>query len=170
MTRFRILPQESTIDITGRSSVHPLHGKAGSVNGSIEVELGPDGMPDLDQPYSAEISLPATAISWGGAMYDRETQRRLDVRTYPSIKASVEHAAPVDGNGDFAVRVNLTLRGQTRPIEGQASLHVESGRLVAEGERVIDIRDFGMEPPRLLMLKVDPRVTVRARIVAVAEA
>ena len=34
---------------------------------------------------------------------------------------------------------------------------------------VFDIRDFGMEPPRILMLKVQPEVTVRVEIVAEKE-
>jgi hypothetical protein len=169
MTRFRVVPEESTIDVKGQTSVHPLHGKAHSLSGTIDVEIGPDGLPDLSQPYAAELSLPATAITWGGHMYDRETQRRLDVRAYPFIKASVEQASLIEGNAHLGVRVKLTLRGQTRVIDGQASVHVDSGRLVVEGERVLDIREFGMEPPRLLMLKVDPQVTVRARIVAAPE-
>jgi hypothetical protein len=38
--------------------------------------------------------------------------------------------------------------------------------LQLDGEKVFDIREFGMEPPRILMLKVYPEVTVRVSIVA----
>ena len=38
------------------------------------------------------------------------------------------------------------------------------------GHDRFDIRDFGMEPPRVLVLKVDPEVDVRVEIVAVKEA
>ena len=34
------------------------------------------------------------------------------------------------------------------------------------GERTFDIRHFGMEPPRILTLRVYPEVTVRIEIVA----
>jgi polyisoprenoid-binding protein YceI len=169
MTRFRILPDDSSILLAGKSSVHRLHGKAGSLTGTIDVEIGSDGKPDLNRPYSAELSLPATAITWGGGIYDRETRRRLDVGAHPFITACVVEAFVVEGNAGLRVRVRLTVRGQTRVIDGQARLHVESGRLVVEGERVIDIREFGMEPPRLVMLKVDPQVTVQVRVVAEAE-
>ena len=37
------------------------------------------------------------------------------------------------------------------------------------GQSVFDIRDFGMDPPRILMLKVQPEVTVRVEIVAEEE-
>ena len=35
-----------------------------------------------------------------------------------------------------------------------------------QGASVFDIREFGMEPPRILMLKVAPNVTVTVDIVA----
>jgi hypothetical protein len=37
------------------------------------------------------------------------------------------------------------------------------------GQAVFDIRDFGMDPPRVLVFKVDPLVTVRIDVVATRE-
>jgi hypothetical protein len=34
------------------------------------------------------------------------------------------------------------------------------------GEAVVDVRDFGMEPPRSLLLRVEPDVTVTVDITA----
>jgi hypothetical protein len=34
------------------------------------------------------------------------------------------------------------------------------------GEETFDIRDFGMEPPRILLLRVEPEVRVRVDIIA----
>ena len=45
----------------------------------------------------------------------------------------------------------------------------DDGTLQLEGESTFDIRDFGMEPPRILMLKVEPEVSVRVEIVAERE-
>ena len=38
------------------------------------------------------------------------------------------------------------------------------------GASRFDIREFGMEPPRMLMLKVEPEVDIRVEIIAVREA
>ena len=38
-----------------------------------------------------------------------------------------------------------------------------------EGEKVIDMQDYGLTPPKLLLFRVYPEVKVRARIVAVRE-
>jgi hypothetical protein len=37
---------------------------------------------------------------------------------------------------------------------------------VLEGESTFDVRDFGMEPPKILMLRVHPEVNVRVQIFA----
>ena len=38
-----------------------------------------------------------------------------------------------------------------------------------EGEKVIDMRSFGLEPSKLLVLKVHPEVKIRARVIAERE-
>ena len=43
---------------------------------------------------------------------------------------------------------------------------VDERTLEIEGERVFDLRDYGLEPPRILMLKVYPEVRVRAQVIA----
>jgi hypothetical protein len=37
--------------------------------------------------------------------------------------------------------------------------------VLLDGTRVFDIRDFGMEPPRLLTVRVYPEVTIRVVVV-----
>jgi hypothetical protein len=54
-----------------------------------------------------------------------------------------------------------------RSVEGEVSLRVlDDGKFEVEGGKVFDIRDFGLTPPRILMLKVYPDLKVRGRIVA----
>jgi hypothetical protein len=38
-----------------------------------------------------------------------------------------------------------------------------------EGEQVFDVRAFNLEPPKILLLRVHPDVTVRVRVVAERE-
>ena len=47
------------------------------------------------------------------------------------------------------------------------TLEAVNGQMVIlAGETTFDVRDFGMEPPRILMLKVEPDVRVKVAIVA----
>ena len=66
---------------------------------------------------------------------------------------------------------DLTFRGVTDTYEDE--IHDRrwstSRQLRLKGESTFDIRDFGMEPPKILMLKVQPEVKVRVEIVAEKE-
>ena len=46
---------------------------------------------------------------------------------------------------------------------------VDDQTIQLDGRSSFDIRDYGMEPPRMLMLKVEPVVDVRVEIFAVRE-
>ena len=52
-------------------------------------------------------------------------------------------------------------------MEGEVGLRSLDERTIEiEGHQVIDMRNFGLEPPRLLMLRVYPEIQVRGRVVA----
>ena len=77
---------------------------------------------------------------------------------------------PADDDGRYVVRGDLTFKGVTNRYENDMTITAVDARTLAlAGEATFDIRDFGMEPPRILMLKVEPQVKVRVEIVAEAE-
>ena len=51
---------------------------------------------------------------------------------------------------------DLTFRGVTRQYEDEMTLEATDGIVILAGEKTFDVRDFGMEPPRILLLKVEP--------------
>jgi hypothetical protein len=58
----------------------------------------------------------------------------------------------------------------TKRIEGEVTLQALDDETVqVDGEKTLDVRDFGLQPPKFLLLQVYPEVRVRARIVAVRE-
>ncbi len=64
---------------------------------------------------------------------------------------------------------DLTFKGVTRQYEDEMTLEAMDGMVILAGEKTFDVRDFGMEPPRILLLKVEPHVTVKVAIVAEKE-
>ena len=75
-----------------------------------------------------------------------------------------------DSGRRYVVRGDLTFHGVTHPVEGEVGLKALDERTVEiEGQQVIDMRNFGLEPPRLLMLKVEPEIRVRGRVIAQRE-
>jgi hypothetical protein len=91
-------------------------------------------------------------------------------RKYPRIRGEVREVTASSGAGRYRVRGDLSLRGVTKSIEGEVTLQALDEKTVqVDGEKTLDVREFGLQPPKFLMLQVYPEVRVRARIVAVRE-
>ena len=60
----------------------------------------------------------------------------------------------------------MTLAGRVRSYDGELVFGLDPGGLVVDGDLVVDIRDFGLTPPSLLILRVDPVVKVHLHLVA----
>jgi polyisoprenoid-binding protein YceI len=100
-------------------------------------------------------------------MEDRELRRRIDARRFPTIAGDLVAMEPVGADGRYRVRGDVTFKGVTRTREDEMTVATDGdGGLRLQGSSVFDIRDFGMDPPRILMFKVAPDVTVTVEIVA----
>jgi polyisoprenoid-binding protein YceI len=166
VARFHVNTAKSTVQVGLRVNLHPSHINANALSGYIECELDDQGNPRLDQPYTAALTLPVDAIKSGNGIQDREMRRRFDVTRYPMITATVTHGEPLEGKGKYRAAAQLTMHGQTREISGEVQLSVAGNTLTIDGQQVININDFGIDPPRLIILKVEPDVDLQVHIVA----
>ena len=83
------------------------------------------------------------------------------------IRAEVVQAVVTSATGTLRVTGTLSFHGVTRTLDVEVT--VSRGQrelLVVEGGRTIDMRDFALPPPSFLLFRMDPRVQVRARLVA----
>ena len=61
-------------------------------------------------------------------------------------------------------------RGVTRPCQDELTIEMLDDRTVRlEGRSTFDIRDFGMQPPKVLLMRVEPEVAVRIELIAERE-
>jgi len=164
MATFRIQPERSKVWIEARTSLHPIRGEATGLEGSIEADVT-EGQVEFGDTPKIQVELLVERLKSGKALEDAELQRRIDAKRYPTIRGEVREVKDV-GGGRYRMRGDLTFHGVTRPVEGEVSAKVEGNSLVIEGEQTFDIRDFGVEPPKILMLKVHPDVKARVRAVA----
>jgi hypothetical protein len=162
-----VVPGSSSVDTEVRSSVHPIHGRATELTGVIEGDFDGDGRPDLDQPHQAWVEVPVTAIRSSNRLNELEMQRRAEVGKYPSIRFELDRAWRVDGAADrYRAALSVTAHGRTKSFQGDFRLRLDGRRLVLDGQHTFDMRDFGVNPPRILTLRVDPQVRVSVRLVA----
>ena len=167
MPTFRIDPGRSRVWIEARSSLHPIHSEADGLEGSVEAEMA-DGRIDLGSQPKILIVLPVERLKSGMAFDDTEMLRRIDARRFPTIRGEMTHMKE-GGAGHYRVRGDLTFHGVTRSVEGDITISSSNGSLVIEGEQTFNIRDYGVEPPKILLLKVHPDVKVRVKVFAEAQ-
>ena len=169
MTRYRIVPTRSRVWIAARSNVHPIRTEATGLEGWLDVDIG-DGKINVDQPVLGHLEFPVENLKSGNSLEDRELRRRIDARRYPSIVGDLKSMKQTDEPSRYIVGGDLTFRGTSRSYEDEMIVELQDDRMVGmSGESVFDIRDFGMDPPRILLLKVQPEVTVRVELVAEKE-
>jgi polyisoprenoid-binding protein YceI len=165
MALYTIIPKRSRVWIDARSSVHPIHSTTDGLEGFVDLDAHGDAV--VGPHPTAELSFPVNRLSSGNWLEDRELQKRMDARRYPTISGVLTGVAPGAGDDRFLVRGDLTFRAVTRSVEDYMTLTVVDDQTIRlEGESTFDVRDFGMEPPRILILHLEPDVKVRVEIFA----
>lgn len=165
MARYRIIPDRSRVWIDARSSVHSIHSTADGLDGFVDLDADRDAI--VGPHPTAQLSFPVDRLSSGNRLEDRELRKRIDARRYPTISGVLTGVVPAAGDGRFLVRGNLSFRGVSRSVEDCMTLNAVDDRTIRlVGESTFDVRDFGIQPPRILMLRVEPDVNVRVEILA----
>jgi polyisoprenoid-binding protein YceI len=167
LARYRIVPDESTVEIAARSSVHPIRTRTSGLEGYIDLAIGAGGAIDVAVTPAGRLSLPVERLRSGNPLEDRELRRRIDARRHPTITGVLTGLAPSAGVGRYRVAGDLTFRGVTQSYEDEMTIvSVDDDTIRLDGASRFDVRDFEMEPPRILMLRVEPEVDVRVDLVA----
>jgi hypothetical protein len=165
VSRYLIVPESSQVWIDAHSVLHPINTWTDGLEGHLDVVVR-DGRLDLGVPPAGRLSLDVERLSSGNRFEDRELHRRLDARRFPTIDGVLAGMEPT-GDGRYDVSGTITFRGVTRTYKDAMQVEVTDGDTIRLGGRArFDIRDFGLEPPRLLFVRVEPEVDVRVEIVA----
>jgi YceI-like protein len=171
MTRFLLVGELCELTATARSTLHPVRAVS-PLSGWVEATLT-DGELRPGTPVTARLELPLSTLRVDNALLGREVDRRLEAKRHPLVIAEVDRVtAEFDdttgaGTGHYQVDGQLTLHGVRQPLRGTARLRVgPGGELAVAGRTRLDIRDFGLRPPSMFGLRVQPEVDVELRIVA----
>lgn len=169
MAQYTIVPAESTMSLDAKSSIHPIHGSASGLTGTVEAEVK-DGALQLDPKPTLQLSVPIKNMTSGDASQDREMQKLLNADRFPNIRAQLRDVQPVDGQpGKYRAVGDISIRASTQTAEGDLTIAVEGDKLRITGQQSFDIRKFGIEPPRILFFQVYPDVTVSLDLVAMKQ-
>ena len=170
MTRYTIVPTESRVSIEARSSLHPIHSETDGLEGWFEADVLGGGRLNPATRPSGHLELPVDNLSSGNPLYDREMRRRVDARRHPTVAGDLTEMKATDEDHRYQVSGDVTFRGTTNSYVDEMRVSFpEDGVVHLEGSHVFDIRDFGMQPPKILSFRVYPDVTVTVAVVGRSE-
>ncbi len=167
VTRYEIEPEDSQVWIAGSSSLHPINADARGLTGWVELDAGGGGGETDPELLGGEIRIEIERLRSGNPLVDRETRRRVDAARFPEIVGTLSRAEPL-GDGRFEVHGDISLRGRDHPVLGELLVSPEGDHILIEGEQTFDVREWGLTPPRIAMLRVHPEVRVRIAVRAEA--
>lgn len=162
--RYLVSPDESQVWIDGSSSIHPIQATATGLTGWLAVATTTRGIA-ASPALEGEIRIEVGRLRSGNPLVDRETRRRIDARHHPEIVGTVtagERLAP----GRLGVTGTIAFRGEVQAVTGEVTVTIAADQLVVAGSATFDVRDWGLQPPRVGLLRVHPEVAVRLHLVA----
>jgi len=165
-----LIPEQSAVLLSVHTSLGPVTFGANGLEGFVEVGLVDDGIDPGALP-AAHLELQVNRLTSGNSAYDSELRRQISARRFPTAYVDLHRVTPLDRpSPTFHVIGEITLRGVTVPAQGVVVAELwEPGLIVISGEETLNISDFGIPPPSLFMIKIDPEVKVRLQLEARAE-
>jgi polyisoprenoid-binding protein YceI len=159
----------SCVWVSGRSSLHPINTETRGITGWFEASAHDDGSLDLEAQISGELQLAVERLTSGNQLYDRELRRRIDARRYPTIEGRVTGILSDGSHPRYSVAGDIVFHGKTRSFEHVMDIEIGEDEVSLTGDYVFDIREFGMKPPSMLMIRVYPEIAVRVELYGTRE-
>ena len=161
MARYRIVPERSTVSIDARSNVHPIHSSTDGLEGFVDLEVGagragrPGGQAGGPAVAGRSTGFRRAIASRTGSCSGGSTPGAIR-----RSRACWRRSSSASSDCSYRVSGRVTFRGSGARSSGRDDDPATSTTTPSTlaGQSRFDIRDFGMEPPRFLMLKVDPQV------------
>lgn len=168
--RYNVSPRESMLTFEARSTLHAVKGKVSEINGYIEAHWNEDGTLASDPQPKMHVDFPVEGLKSGNNLQDREMWKLVDSRRFPRVAADLRDIKPAASAGRYTASGEVTLAGRSRRYEGEFTLGQAGDRATLDGDLSLDIRDFGLKAPNLVLVKVAPVVKIHLRLVAMRSA
>ncbi|MBI4508101.1 MAG: YceI family protein [Deltaproteobacteria bacterium] len=154
--------------VTARSSIHDTKTKYPTMEGQIRVNVD-----EASDSPSAEIRVDMRDFDAGDWLKNRKLRSDLQPEKHPTALfrlTALEGVTPrQDGKLEATAVGILSWRGREVPIRARGHGRIERQSIEAQAEFELDVRTLGVEPPKLLMFKVESTVLVQVELRARAQ-
>jgi len=165
--QFHIAPSESRVWFDADAPLHSFRGQTQEISGSFTLQ-----QTSPPQISGAKVTINAASLKTGNSERDTDMHRDfLEVEKFPTIEL---HAVDVlttrstagEASWDVVLRGRLTVHGTTRDVQVPVTVSLAPGRVTARGQVRLDMRDYNIRVPRVLLIPMESEVRVGFDVVA----
>ncbi|PIQ63752.1 MAG: hypothetical protein COV99_01610 [Bacteroidetes bacterium CG12_big_fil_rev_8_21_14_0_65_60_17] len=150
------ITREGTATFTSSVPLHEFTGTSGALSGMISLETD-----------TVDFFLDLATLDTGKKKRDKDMRRTLEVDEFPFAEFTGTLTTPVDllqsEPQPATVRGQFTLHGVTRDVVVHGTLTPRGEALELSAAWTLNLEDYRIEPPRLLVIKVDPEQDIEIR-------
>jgi polyisoprenoid-binding protein YceI len=143
----------------------PIRGTATGLNGTFSANVE-DGRLSLDPVPALSVIVPVAKLSSGNEFQDREIRKLISSARHPNLVGELRRVEPGPRPDVYRVHGAITIMGVTQEYDGEVTIHVDGRRVSIVGSQKMDIRRFGIEPPKILTIQIYPNFDVTLQLVA----
>lgn len=152
-----VVPSQGTLGFEARTTLHDFTGVALQYSGEARLEGG--------RPAEVRVRVPVDALRTGNDARDRDMRRLLGAPRGRDIVFRAQSfdgpPLPERGTARGTLHGTLRVRGVEREVEVPVSYGRDGPRAQVSGAFPVDIRGFGIEPPRVFLVqRMEPVVRV----------
>jgi polyisoprenoid-binding protein YceI len=118
------------------------------------------------------VSIDAASLETGNSDRDADMRKDfLEVERFPTIELKavevlMSRPTASGGNWDVVLQAQLTVHGTTRAVKVPVTVNLADERLTVHGQVRLDMRDYNIRVPRLLLVPMKSEVLVGFAVVA----
>ncbi|MDD4107627.1 MAG: YceI family protein [Prolixibacteraceae bacterium] len=158
---FRLSSENSSLLITGTSTIHDWEMEAGSFTGNVMVQITPDNT-ELKQ---IEFTCPVIQITSGNRIMDNKTRAALNEKEHPVITFRSDNIYLIDnGSKEIEIKGNITIAGKTKEIVFKSAVDIYGDSSITAGGIVsVNMKEYDIDPPVAMLgaLKTGEEVKVK---------
>jgi polyisoprenoid-binding protein YceI len=165
--RFDLDPAESRVWFDADARLHSFRGETQQLVGRFTLQRR--SPPQLTE---ATVTIQAGGLATGHPERDADMRQDfLEVERFPTIDFRVDElltpqAAAGDGAWDLVLQGKLTVHGVTRDVGVPTTVNITGERATARGRIRLEMREFNIRVPRLLLIPMKSEVLVGFEVVA----
>jgi polyisoprenoid-binding protein YceI len=160
---------DSMVWLVGESNLHPFTSKSTKIKISTTLKQGPtEDFADALQSGLVKdftVNIPVKTLKSGDGLLDSNLYRAMNAESHPTIRFDMSRfKVKQTGPKELTLQATgrLSIAGKEREVDLLASGTVVEGKIRVKGEQSLNMSEFGINPPTILLgsVKVKDKIIV----------